>query len=64
MSGVYKIAMVRMFRKELTNLRKYGSRPKNCRNAVDVKASWVWQSKNLMYEKPCSVKGTVKLTGS
>ena len=64
MPEVYKSATVRMFRKELTNLRMYGSRPKNCRNAVDVQASWVWQSKNPMYEMPCSVKGTVKLTGS
>ena len=64
MSGVYKSAMVRMFRKELTNLWMYGSRQIHCRNAVDVQASWVWQSKNPMYEMPCSVKGTVKLTGS
>ena len=39
MSGVYKIAMVRMFRKELTNLRMYGSRPVNYRNVIGEKLS-------------------------
>ena len=52
MSGVYKIAKVRMFRKELTNLRMYGSKRRHYRNVMDEKSSWVWQSKNAIYEMP------------
>ena len=38
--GVYKIPMVRMFRKELTNLRMYGSKPLPHRN--------VWLRENVV----------------
>ena len=64
MPKVYKSAMVRMFHIELTNLRRYGSRSIDCRNAIDEKSSQVWQSKNADYEMPYSVTDTVQLAGS
>ena len=64
MSGGYKIAKVRMFRKELTKLRMYGSKRKHYRNVMDEKSSWGWQSKNAIYEMPYSVSDIVQLTGS
>lgn len=64
MPEVYKVAMVRMFRKELTNLRMYGSKGLSCRNAVGEKS---WQercSKNCLYETPYCVTGAINPAGS
>ena len=52
MPEVYKVAMVRMFLEELTNLRMYGSRRRHCRNAMVEKSAQVGFSKNGNYEKP------------
>lgn len=47
----------------LTNLRMYGSRHGMYRNVYGSKLQYVWISKNLLYESPYSVIGTVKHTG-
>ena len=41
----------------------YGSIRRLRRNAQGPKKALVWMSKNLEYENPYSVTGTIKLTG-
>lgn len=63
-SGVYKMPMVRMTVKVGRNLECTGLKHGHIEMYGFGQPQLVWLSKNLLYEKPYCVTGTVKPTGS
>ncbi len=56
--------MARIIRDDTANLRMYGSKTRMGRNVHTVYAGCVGKSKNVRYETPYSVTGTIGRTGS
>lgn len=61
--GLYKIPMVRMCESTDENRECTGLKEGHIEMYGGVNSSSVWFSKNRMYERPCCVTGTSKLTG-